>query len=333
MDNIGFDNIIGNELIKDQLKNAIRTGTVSHSYMISGEKGMGKKMLAEAFLLELFCTEQDEDRRPCLHCPECKKILSGNHPDVIYINHEKPGLISVDEVREQLLDTIDIKPYEGRYKVYVMPDADKMNIQAQNAILKTLEEPPAYAVILLLVNDDKKLIDTIRSRVIRESLRPLTDDVISEYLKEHFDISSDKTDICVAFSKGNLGRAIELCQSETFTEWYQRVMKILKNLRQMDITDMHIEISKLLAECPEPMEALDLLELWYRDLMMFMVTKNINKLVFRGERKTLMNAASLSSYDGVQEIMSSIEVSRQRLAASVNPELTFELLLLKMKEN
>lgn len=333
METIGFDNIIGNELIKNQLKSAIRSGTISHSYMITGEKGMGKKTMAEAFLLELFCTQKDENDNPCLHCPECRKILSGNHPDVIYISHEKPNTISVDDVREQLLDTIDIKPYEGSYKVYVMPEADKMTAQAQNALLKTLEEPPAYAVILLLVNDDKKLIDTVRSRVIKENLRPLTDDVIKEYLREHFELPNEKLDICVAFSKGNLGRAIELCGSETFSEWYQRVMKILKNLRQMDITDMHIEISRLLSECPEPMEALDLLELWYRDLMMYTVTKNINKLVFKGERKTLMNAASLSSYDGVQEIMSSIEVCRQRLAANVNPELSFELLLLKMKEN
>lgn len=333
MDNNGFNGIIGNELIKDQLKSAIKNGSIRHSYMITGEKGMGKKTMAEAFLLELFCQESDESKRPCLRCPECKKILSGNHPDVIYITHEKPGSISVDEVREQLMDTVDIKPYSGDYKVYVMPEADKMTVQAQNAILKTLEEPPEYVIILLLVNDDRKLLDTVRSRVIKESLRPLTDNVIRDYLKEKFDLSGDMTDICVAFSKGNLGRAIELCQSETFSEWYQRVMKILKNLNGMDSTDMHIEISKLLAECPDPTEALDLLEMWYRDLMMFMVTKNINNLVFKGERKALMNAASLSSYDGVQDIMNGIEVCRQRLAANVNAELSFELLLLRMKDN
>ena len=329
----GFNKIIGNELIKNQLKSAIRTGSIRHSYMLVGEKGMGKKTMAEAFLLELFCKEEDESKRPCLTCPECKKILSNNHPDVIYITHEKPAAISVDEVREQLIDTIDIKPYEGGYKVYVIPEADKMTVQAQNAILKTLEEPPEYAVILLLVNDDRKLLDTVRSRVIRENLRPLTDKVIKEYLSERLHKSSDMTDICVAFSKGNLGRAIELCESESFTEWYQRIMKILKNLSKMDSTDMHIELSKLLTECPDINEALDLLELWYRDLTMFTVTKDINSLVFKGERKALMNAASLSSYDGIQRIFAAIEKCRQRIAANVSPELALELLLLSMKEN
>ena len=333
MENNGFNKIIGNELIKNQLKSAIRTGSIRHSYMLVGEKGMGKKTMAEAFLLELFCKEEDESKRPCLTCPECKKILSNNHPDVIYITHEKPAVISVDEVREQLIDTIDIKPYEGGYKVYVIPEADKMTLQAQNAILKTLEEPPEYAVILLLVNDDRKLLDTVRSRVIRENLRPLTDKVIKEYLSERLHKSSDMTDICVAFSKGNLGRAIELCESESFTEWYQRIMKILKNLSKMDSTDMHIELSKLLTECPDINEALDLLELWYRDLTMFTVTKDINSLVFKGERKALMNAASLSSYDGIQRIFAAIEKCRQRIAANVSPELALELLLLSMKEN
>ena len=333
MENNGFNKIIGNELIKNQLKSAIRTGSIRHSYMLVGEKGMGKKTMAEAFLLELFCKEEDESKRPCLTCPECKKILSNNHPDVIYITHEKPAVISVDEVREQLIDTIDIRPYEGGYKVYVIPEADKMTLQAQNAILKTLEEPPEYAVILLLVNDDRKLLDTVRSRVIRENLRPLTDKVIKEYLSERLHKSSDMTDICVAFSKGNLGRAIELCESESFTEWYQRIMKILKNLGKMDSTDMHIELSKLLTECPDINEALDLLELWYRDLTMFTVTKDINSLVFKGERKALMNAASLSSYDGIQRIFAAIEKCRQRIAANVSPELALELLLLSMKEN
>lgn len=333
MDNNGFNGIIGNELIKNQLKSAIKTGDIRHSYMLTGERGMGKKTMAEAFLLELFCSEEDESKRPCLSCPECRKILSNNHPDIIYITHEKPAIISVDEVREQLVDTVDIKPYEGGYKVYVMPEADKMTVQAQNAILKTLEEPPEYVVILLLVNDESRLLDTIKSRVIRENLRPLTDNVIREYIKNRLHKSSDMIDICVAFSKGNLGRAIELISSETFSEWYQRVMKILKNLSRMDITDIRIEIAKLLTECPDPNEALDLLELWYRDLTLFTVTKDINNLVFKGERKALMNAASLSSYDGIQTIMGAIEKCRQRLAAKVNTELALELLLLCMKEN
>ncbi|MDO4962340.1 MAG: DNA polymerase III subunit delta [Eubacteriales bacterium] len=328
----GFDGIIGNELIKHQLKAAIKTNKIRHAYMLAGEKGMGKRTMAEAFMLELFCNEEDEEKKPCLKCPECKKILSGNHPDIIYVNHEKPATISVDDIREQIMDTVDIKPYAGEHKVYVIPEADKMSLQAQNALLKTLEEPPAYVIILLLVNDEKKLLDTVRSRLVKERLRPLTDNAIESYLKDELNASGEMVDICVAFSKGNLGRAIELYNSDTFADWYQRVMKILRNIKTMSSTDIRVEIGKLQSECPDLIEALDLLELWYRDLTMFMITKNLNGLVFKGERKALMNMASVYSYDGVQNIMEGIEVCRERLNANVNPELSFELLFLRMKD-
>ncbi|MCI5792069.1 MAG: DNA polymerase III subunit [Lachnospiraceae bacterium] len=329
----GFADIYGNELIKEQLKSGIADGRIQHAYMLTGEKGSGKRTMTEAFLLELFCTDKDEATgEPCMHCPECKKIMSGNHPDVIYITHEKEKTISVDEIRGQLMDTIDIKPFEGGYKVYIIPDAEKLSVQAQNALLKTLEEPPEYAVIILLAADDKQLLDTIRSRVVIEKMKPLTDSTITEYMQKKLGAEGEKLRICVAFSRGNLGRAIELYQSEQFSDWYQRLMKITRNIKNMDSVDIRIEIAKLRNSCPDIYEALDLLELWYRDLTMYMVTKDMNGLVFYGEAKALMAMASVSSYNGVQEIMNRIQVCRDRLNANVNPELSLELLFLTMKE-
>ena len=305
----GFAGIYGNELIKEQLKSSIDDGRIQHAYMLTGEKGSGKRTMTEVFLLELFCTDRDpETGEPCLKCSECRKIISGNHPDVIYITHEKDKTISVDEIREQLMETVNIKPFEGGYKVYIIPEAEKLSVQAQNALLKTLEEPPEYAVIILLAADDKQLLDTIRSRVVIEKMKPLTDSVITEYMKRELGTEGEKLNICVAFSRGNLGRAIELYQSEQFSDWYQRLMKITRNIKHMDSVDMRIEIAKLKNACPDIHEALDLLELWYRDLTMYMVTKDMNGLVFYGEAKALMAMASVSSYNGVQEIMDRIQV-------------------------
>lgn len=329
----GFATVYGNELIKEQLKSGIDAGKIRHAYMLTGEKGIGKKTMTEAFLLELFCSDRDgETGEPCLKCPECKKILSGNHPDIIYVSHEKDTSIGVDEIREQIMDTVDIRPYSSAYKVYVIPDAEKLTVQAQNALLKTLEEPPEYVVIILLASDEKQLLDTIRSRVIIEKMKPLTDSTIRDYMTGCLGAEGEKLEICVAFSRGNLGRAIELYQSETFSDWYQRLMKIVKNIKAMDTVDMRIEIAKLKSACPDLLEALDLLELWYRDVMMYMVTKDMNGLVFYGEAKALMATASISSYNGVQEIMNRIQVCRERLNANVSPELSLELLFLTMKE-
>ena len=330
----GFAGVYGNELIKEQLKGSVRDGRIQHAYMLTGERGSGKKTMTEAFLLELFCKDRDEATgEPCLKCPECKKIISGNHPDIIYVAHEKEKTISVDDIREQIADTVDIRPYSAKYKVYVIPESEKLSVQAQNALLKTLEEPPEYVIIILLASDDKQLLDTIRSRVVIEKMKPLTDSTIRGYMQRELKAEGEKLDICVAFARGNLGRAVELYESEVFSDWYQRLMKITRSIKQMSSTDMRIEIAKLRETCPDLMDALNLLELWYRDLMMYMVTKDMNGLVFCTEAKTLMSMASLSSYDGVWEIMNRIQVCRERLMANVNPELSLELLFLTMKEN
>ncbi len=327
----GFRDVIGNDLIKEVLKENIDTGRVSHAYLFTGEKGSGKKTLTRAFLLELFCSAPEAER-PCLACPACKQVLSGNHPDICYVTPEKPGAISVDDIRKQVTDTVDIRPFSGQYKAYVIDEADKMTLQAQNALLKTLEEPPAYAVIILLAADETRLLDTIRSRVVRDKLKPLPDSAIREYMRENLNADEEKTEVCIAFARGNLGRAIELCNSPTFSEWYQRLMKIIRSIKQMTSAEMLVEIGKLQNECPDLMDALDLLQLWYRDLMMYMVTKDLNGLVFAGERQTLTNMAAVSTHVQIQEIMQSIEVCRERLRANVNPTLCLELLLLKLRD-
>lgn len=329
---IGFNDIIGNDLLKKQFSDAIKHERVSHAYILSGEKGIGKKITAEAFALNLLCDNRDEDGNACFRCPSCKKIMENNHPDVIRVTHEKPSIITVDEIREQLIDTIDIRPYYGKYKIYIVNDADLMNQQAQNALLKSLEEPPEYVVIMLLCQDEKNLLDTIYSRAFKIKLKPCTDSQIRKYLDDNFPQDEDRKDISVAFSRGNLGRAIYLMTSDEFLVWYHKIIKICKSVKNMDTLEIQQQIRELISECSDIYEALDLIQLWYRDLMMYKVTKDMNGLVFSNERKALMDLASLSSYEGIEEIMDAIETCRIRLKANVNTELALELLLLNMKE-
>lgn len=113
-------------------------------------------MLANLFAMTLLCETRDNE--PCGKCHSCKQAESGNHPDIIRVTHEKPNSISVDDIRTQVNNTVDIKPYQGPYKVYIIPQADMMTPQAQNAILKTIEEPPSYAVFLLLTENAETLL-------------------------------------------------------------------------------------------------------------------------------------------------------------------------------
>ena len=179
---LNFQEIIGHDQIKEHFQKAIEYNKVSHAYILTGEAGMGRKSLANAFALTLLCEKGKSE--PCMECHACKQVLSGSHPDLIYVSHEKPGTIGVDDIRKQINDTIMIRPYSSYYKVYIVDEAEKMTIQAQNALLKTIEEPPAYAVILLLANNNTGLLPTITSRCVTLNFKPVRDEVIRKYLME-----------------------------------------------------------------------------------------------------------------------------------------------------
>ena len=160
----GFCDIIGQEPVTGVLKNAVRTGKVPHAIIFDGERGMGKKTVAKAFSAALLCLDPGEDGEPCGKCHSCIMAESGSHPDIITVTHEKPGSIAVDEIRQQVVNDVLIKPYYGGRKIYIIPDAHLMTQQAQNALLKTLEEPPAHAVFILATTEPHKIPATIRSR-------------------------------------------------------------------------------------------------------------------------------------------------------------------------
>ena len=148
-----FNDIIGQEHLTEQLQKIVKENKVSHAYLLNGELRSGKEFIAKIFANALQC--ENEVSAPCGVCPSCKKALSGNHPDIRFITHEKPNTISVDDIRKQINDDIHILPYIGPYKIYIMNEAEKMTVQAQNALLKTLEEPPAYGVIIILTTNEK----------------------------------------------------------------------------------------------------------------------------------------------------------------------------------
>ena len=165
-----IEKVLGHEEVIKHLQNAAAMDKVSHSYIFAGEKGSGKKLLAKLFAMTLQCEKHGKE--PCLQCSSCKKAMNRNHPDIIYVSHEKPNSIGIEDIREQLIADVDIKPYTGPYKVYIVDEAEKLTVQAQNALLKTIEEPPVYAVIMLLVNNGATLLPTIASRCVTLNFKP-----------------------------------------------------------------------------------------------------------------------------------------------------------------
>ena len=326
-----FKDILGHEQIKEHFQNVAATGKVSHAYILSGEAGMGKKTLANAFAMTLLCEE--DGKEPCMQCHACKQVLSGNHPDLIYVTHEKPASIGVDDVREQINDTIMVRPYSSQYKIYIVDEAEKMTVQAQNALLKTIEEPPTYAVIMLLTTNPDAFLQTILSRCVQLKLKPLRDSVVKDYLEEKLQVKDIQAEIYSAFARGNLGKAIHLAQSEDFKMMYEEILKLLKEIREMDISQLLDVIRKLKDDNTDIKECLNFMQMWYRDILMYKTTKDLNLLIFKDEFSAVKKAASLSSYEGLERILEAIDKARVRLDANVNMELVMELLLLTMKEN
>lgn len=327
----GFKDIIGHEQTLEHLKNAIHSGKVSHAYLIQGETGSGKRTLADAFAMTLQCEKGETDA--CGACHSCRQAASRNHPDIIYVTHEKPNSIGVDEIRTQLVGDVMIKPYNGKYKIYIVAEAEKMTVQAQNALLKTLEEPPAYAVILLLTTNAASLLETIRSRCVLLGLKPVQDDLVRRYLMEHMEIPDYQADICVAFAQGSIGKAMTLASSENFNAIKAAALQLLGHVKEMDINEIIGAVKSIVQYKISIGDYLDILAVWFRDVLYFKATRDVDGIIFRDQLKNIRNCARTSSYEGLETILQAIQTAKVRMNANVNFELTMELLFLTIKEN
>lgn len=326
-----FKDVVGHKDILKYISSAVENNRVSHAYILNGERGSGKKMLANLFAMTLLC--ETGDNEPCGKCHSCKQAESGNHPDIIRVTHEKPNSISVDDIRTQVNNTVDIKPYQGPYKVYIIPQADMMTPQAQNAILKTIEEPPSYAVFLLLTENAETLLPTINSRCVMLKLRNIKDTLIKKYLMENLEIPDYKADMCTAFAQGNMGRAIMLANSDHFNEIREEAVQLLKHISEMELNEIVAAVKNISVYKLEITDYLDIIMIWYRDVLLYKATKEIDKVVFKDQLQSIKEQARKSSYEGIELILESLEKAKSRLKANVNFDLVMELLFLTIKEN
>ena len=206
---MGFDMLLGNERLKENLNNSLGRGRISHFYLISGPEGSGKHTLARLMAAAILCRGQD---RPCLHCGPCRKVLDGNHPDFITVDDPEKKTVPVDLIRDARADMY-IQPNESDHKIYLFPRAQDMGLPGQNALLKVLEEPPAYGVFLLLTDNPDKLLPTVRSRCTELDLQPLEPRMLQRELSARFpDAEPQAAAAAAARSGGFLGQAIRLLE-------------------------------------------------------------------------------------------------------------------------
>ncbi len=320
-----IDDIAGQTVALTHLKNALKKDQISQAYMLIGEPGMGKKTIAESFAESILC----EERKPgeyehCGKCRSCHQVETGNHPDCIFVTHEKSNLISVDEIREQLVSDVEIKPYQSSKKVYIVPDAEMMNEQAQNALLKTLEEPPEYAVIILLVANADLMLPTLLSRSIKLPLAPLPDQVIEEKLIKDYYIQKYRTSSIVKFARGNLGRAIEMSENDDFIEDKNTASDIMKKVVKTESYQWKDWIDELSKDKVRLPFFLGLFMDWYRDILMAKSGAGRERLMFADEESVITEEAGEYDYEGLKYCIEAIEDAQAKVRANVKLSLVLE---------
>jgi len=206
---MAFEQLLGNERVKEILSRSLSKGRISHFYLISGPKGSGKHTLAKLLAAAILCSGENP---PCLACQPCRKVMEGNHPDFITVDDPEKKTVPVELIRQARAD-IYIQPNESNHKIYLFPRAQDMGVPGQNALLKILEEPPAYGVFLLLADNPEKLLPTVRSRCTELQLTALPEKLLHRQLRLHFpDLPEADIQAAMARSGGFLGQAMEILE-------------------------------------------------------------------------------------------------------------------------
>lgn len=324
-----YEEIVGNELIIKNLKKAVDFQKVSHAYIISGQQGMGKKLLANVFAKTLQC--EGGGSSPCCHCTSCRVFDTGNHTDVIWVRSKKTKGLGVDDIREQVIQNVMIKPYQYKYKIFIIEQADKMTVQAQNALLKTLEEPPAYGIFLLLAENSSSFLPTILSRCAVLKLRPLPTPLVEEYLYRHHIGDSDKIAVYTEYAQGSIGKALQIAQSEEFSKQREDTLVWLTAVAHSDLVSV-MAIAKEMEVYKENLQFLDIASLWYRDVLTAKLLKDKSYLIQKDKIDSIIEQAQQESCEEILQKIEAVWQAKRQLSQNANFQLVMEVMLIKLKE-
>ena len=285
-----FENILGNEEIKEMLKHALQNEKVSHSYLFLGISGIGKKMIATEFAKSILCLNE---KIYCNNCKSCLEFDTNNHPDFNIIEPDG-NKIKIEQIRE-LQKRIQEKPIISNNKVYIIDFADTMTTEAQNCLLKTLEEPPEFATIILLGNNESAFLPTIKSRCMILSCKPIQDSELKTFLEQNYGMKNITQNMLDRF-QGSVGKAIELKDKEE----YQKLEEIIDKLQESDLITT-LKNAEILYETKE--EIFEILE--YTNTLLLKKAKtnmkytNCIKIVEDTKRRLKQNANYDMSIDNM----------------------------------
>ena len=331
-----FSTIIANDDICNYFANSIRSNSLSHAHILLGAKGTGKHTLARLVAAALNCESKfdGEENLPCLSCNSCNKIMNGISPDVVVIGRDDKATIGIDAVRF-IKNDISTYPNDGDFKVYIIEDAHTMTKQAQNALLLTLEEPPKYAIFILLCENTENILETIKSRAPILRIKTPSEDEVVAFLKENnaqarnFILNSPEEfkQIFIA-SQGSIGRISELIGSSEKKNILQNrslALKLVEGIANHSISQDFSEILSMFAQKRDERERLitQLSEIQsaLRDIMLIKKSDS-PKMIFFTDTQYAEELSYSFSIQQISDIMQSTEKAKSALMKNANVKLT-----------
>lgn len=331
--------VVGQARAISLLEQSLERAAVAHAYLLVGPRHVGKMTLALSLAQALNCQRED---RPCGQCPSCRRIALGNHADVQVIGVEsgeaeasRPRTeISIDQIRE-LQHSVSLAPFEGEYRVFIIDRAELLSLEAANALLKTLEEPAARVVFILLTADEDGLPATVVSRCRRLALTPLAVAEVERAIRERGQVDAQKARLLARVSHGLVGWALAAAWDErVLEERFQRRDKIINVISgglesrlayAMEIADLFAR------DRPKVLEILELWREWWRDLMLTKLGNRENTTNVDQAEKLKEMAAGFS-LSQIRRFMGNIRVAEEQLRQNVSPRLVLEVLILNLPE-
>ena len=322
-----FENIIGNEDVKEYFRKALRNNTLAHSYIFEGPSGVGKKTLAIEIAKAILC--EGEGDKPCNSCKACTMIDSSTHPDLITIEKEN-NLIKIDVVREKLVKELSIKPYMSEHKIVIIDDADYININGQNAILKSIEEPPSYATIILICENLAALLHTIKSRCLNIRFNSINEQSMEEFIHK-YNLPGSKQKIYTKLAEGSIGSLVNIVEDEEYLELRKNSIDYLERLYKGQILELYNVVQEVAEQKAYIDQILKFWLLWFRDVMIVKTTDS-KDLYFIDYINAVTDNANKFSYTKLSKVIEQIKQAIIDVKQNINITFILENLLLTIKK-